>query len=261
MNIKNSLLIIQLLVFTCCSKVAVEEPEPNHQNFPPGIFEVSIDGITDREVTLSWSVATDPEKDPFTYEVAVNDSVVAFDLDVNAFTISQLIPDNTYKISVIAIDNNLNNQAVSKTVRTAKSFIHSIYSYQEGIDKYGFTSALLTSDGGFLIYGYTSRTGEDRSIAILKLSSDYSIQWTKEFAPSGDNGYPNQMIECSDHNYLIVREKTVLKIDQTGNTIWSFRAQITARWALRVLSKTLMGSYSLPEIITVNQEIIPASIL
>ncbi len=240
MNIRNSVVIISLLVFNSCSKV-VEKPEPDPQNSPPGPFEVTIDGITDKEVTLSWSAATDPEQDPFTYEVAVNDSVVTFDLNANTFTISQLIPDNNYKISVIAIDNNLNKQTVSKTVRTAKSLIHSIYSFQEGVDKYGFTSAMLTSDGGLLVYCYTTRSGEDRNIAILKLASDYSIQWKKEFTPSGDNGYPNQMIECSDHNYLIVREKTLLKIDQTGNTIWSFQSADNGHMGFKSVVETTEG--------------------
>ena len=234
-------LVPLFVLFISCAKEEVQAPDPPVVNLPPGSFEVNLDNITDRTVSVSWGTPADPEHDPITYEVAVNDSVVAFDLTVNLFTISQLMPDNSYKISVIAIDENLNTQAVSKTLRTAKSYVKSVFSFHQGVDKYGFTSAISTSDGGFLIYGYTARTGEDRSIAILKLESDYSIGWVKEFAPSGDNGYPNQMIECSDNNYLIVREKTVLKIDTEGNTLWSFQSADNGQMSFRSILESTDG--------------------
>jgi hypothetical protein len=105
-----------------------------------------------------------------------------------------------------------------------KSYIDQIFSYHMGIDKNGFTTAVSTSDQGLLIYGYTYRTGEERTYVILKLAADYSIQWIQEFGLQGDNNFAFQIIECSDHNFIIVREKTILKINSEGNTFWSYQS-------------------------------------
>jgi hypothetical protein len=93
---KFGLVPLVVLFISCAKEVPPPQPEPI--NLPPGEFEVTLENITDRNVSVSWGTATDPEQDQLTYEVAVNDSVVAFDIIENSYTIDQLTPDQNYEV-------------------------------------------------------------------------------------------------------------------------------------------------------------------
>lgn len=211
------------MLTTCTKKVyVVEEPVDPAINLSPGNFEIQIGKITDKSISLNWSIPTDPDLDQLSYEVAVDDSVVAYDLKQNSFNIGNLNSDRNYSISVIALDIHRNKSRVNKTTRTMKSFIENVISYDYGNISYYFDTVLETSDNGYLIYGYSIETGLNGKAVLMRLASDYSIVWKQEREREGDNIFACQMIECSNHDFIIIRSGTILRIDSQGNTLWSY---------------------------------------
>ena len=148
---KKLLLVVLLLATAGCRKVEnpiVEGPPGSSGTNPPGAFQVSIDRVTDTQVQISWSDATDPDQDPVRYDVVINDSVVGYDLTARKLIVSGLDPDREYSAVVIALDPNRNNNRVTRTFRTLKPLFREITSVNPGFDFYGCQTGIKTSDGG-----------------------------------------------------------------------------------------------------------------
>ena len=99
-NLIKAIYFLSLLfLFSGCTKEVylTEEPE-SIENFPPGEFEVSVEKITDTSVKITWNLPADPENEKVAYDVAVNDSIIAYDLNETRRIISNLIPESTYSI-------------------------------------------------------------------------------------------------------------------------------------------------------------------
>jgi hypothetical protein len=93
-----------------------------------------------------------------------------------------------------------------------------------------FYKILPTSDGGFIICGYSrSFNGSDNAI-YLKLSSSGHLQWVKNWGGSGVER-AQDIVELSNGDFVMVGYTTsspahyydafILKIDDNGNTIWN----------------------------------------
>lgn len=217
---KLFLLIVILLSLSCTEKIIVG-PD-NKENLSPGDFNFQVDSVTDVDIYLSWTNAIDPENDLVSYEIAFGDSVIDYDLSGNTYQINKLIPDHDYWISMIALDKERNSKVVKKLVHTKKSFIERIISLNNGFISYEFSNVIPTTDGGYLISGSVHQRGEDGKSVLLKISSNYSIAWQQINENNGINLSAQQLYECADHCFLIVREKSVSKIDAQGNLIWNF---------------------------------------
>jgi len=223
---KKIFVILCTFLLTTCSKeiYIVEKPVTPPTNLPPGEFELEIIKISDVEISLKWNIPSDPENEKLTYELAVNDSVIAYDLKINSYKIGKLNPDTDYSVSVIAVDSHRNKKIVNKSVHTMKSLIDKFISFDTYNRDYIFLNAIETLDNGYLVYGWISEIAEDNKLFLLKLKSDFSISWKKEYGVVGNNFYEEQLIECSDHNYIIVYGNTVLKINNEGNVIWNYNS-------------------------------------
>jgi len=95
-------------------------------------------------------------------------------------------------------------------------------------------SVKKTSDGNFIITGYTSSfsnySNDSANFYILKIDIDGNLLWSKSFGGPGKDIARN-MIETTDHNYLIIGSTSsigagctdvyVLKLDSSGNYLWS----------------------------------------
>lgn len=104
-------------------------------------------------------------------------------------------------------------------------------------------SILSTSDGGFIMIGYTTSNDDDVSnnhggqdIWVVKMDNSGNIQWQKTFGGTGTD-YSSSITATTDGNYIIAGysnsddgditgnhgdyDSWVAKIDGSGNLIWS----------------------------------------
>lgn len=106
-----------------------------------------------------------------------------------------------------------------------------IWSKVYGTDGFDYGRSIQeTSDGGFIVAGYTTPLGNTwGDVWILKINSIGNIQWSKTF---GGNYYDfsSCIKEIENKEYLILASTEsfgtgasdlwILKIDEQGNTIW-----------------------------------------
>lgn len=224
-NYMNKLFIylIVIFLFTSCTKEVFVNEKPENKDYgqPPENFDLNIEKITDSEIIISWTEAIDPENENVTYEVTLFDSVVIYGLTNKYYDLLNLMPNTEYTIGVNAIDESLNKKSVSQNIKTKESLLKEAYWYDLGFNfDYDLTHAIKTSDNGILFAG---RKLERYGIQfLLKLNSDFEIQWIKEYDWSYMD-YITKLVELANGEYLIIRKESVTKINNQGVLIWVYQ--------------------------------------
>jgi hypothetical protein len=210
-----------VLIFGCSkeNKYISEGPPKPPGNNPPDTFHIILEKFTDTQAKIRWTNAIDPDNEPITYEIVLNDSVVAYDLDNNYYIFKNLVPDKEYSVSVFALDTHRNKRTVSQTFRTWKSLIKNVIVLKLGYDSYSFLQGIKTRDKGFLIFGFGEYYVKGRAAVFLlmKLNSNYEIEWIKEIGTEG----AGSLLQCADNGYIISRGSSVVKLNSTGDEIWN----------------------------------------
>ena len=99
-----------------------------------------------------------------------------------------------------------------------------------GRDGDGASSVMQTSDGGYVITGWTGALSESGSdIWLIKTDSSGSKVWDKTFGGAGDDA-GNSVLQASDGGYIIVgvtqshgagkKDVWLIRTDSTGSKIW-----------------------------------------
>ncbi|MEL7588229.1 MAG: fibronectin type III domain-containing protein [Prolixibacteraceae bacterium] len=210
-----------------CTKTeyVTEAPADADTTLAPGVFFVAVMWAEDTKIQISWSIPDDDDLQSF--EVGLNDSVIAYDLDktLSTYTIPNLKPDTEYQLSVVARDQSLNATVAKTTAKTRLSFVKSIRKLEPGYKDFQFERSIKTSDGGFLIEGRGTNY-PDRSPFrdfMIKLNAAYSIEWKKEYgdwSASATYGLPS-LCECPDGGYLLTHRLALTKLDALGEIQWT----------------------------------------
>ncbi|MHA7112072.1 fibronectin type III domain-containing protein [Sunxiuqinia elliptica] len=215
-------IIFSIWAISCTKKeYIIEEPIAPLTNKAPNSFNLALSNITNTNVTLDWDYKGDPEGDTIKYEVAINDSVIAYDLTNTRHTIKNLISNTRYSASVNALDSARNMTSASIEFKTMKPFLQNIISFDDYFYFYVFDKAIATNDEGVLIGGRIQETILDDSNKqfILKLDKDYKIEW---YQILDTTGYITDLLESHDTGYLIVLNNSVYKTDNDGSKIWEY---------------------------------------
>jgi hypothetical protein len=91
-------------------------------------------------------------------------------------------------------------------------------------------SIIQSSDGGFVVAGWTSSFGAGGyDMYIVKIDGSGNIAWTKTIGGTG-NDYAYSIIQDLDRNYVVVgwgnsfggnNDMYVVKLDSSGNVVWT----------------------------------------
>jgi hypothetical protein len=93
------------------------------------------------------------------------------------------------------------------------------------------SSIIQSSDGGYVVAGYTSSFGAGSAdFYVVKLDSSGNVQWTKTIGGSSGD-WANSIIQSSDGGYVVAGgtqsfgagyyDFYVVKLDSSGNVIWT----------------------------------------
>lgn len=219
------------LIFLCCLvailgckkevKYVVEKSTNPFGSNPPDTFSVLVGDIQDKQARVYWTKASDPDHDTLTYEIALGDSVIAYDLLQygSGYFVKNLLPDHDYSVTVAALNPARICRKVTRAFHTLKSFITSSFNFNLGYDEYSFNQGIKTHDNGLLLSGFANNFNKRSTTVyfLLKLNPDLTIQWLKE--------YPNlysSLYQCKDNSYLVTSADLFSKIDLDGNVVWNY---------------------------------------
>jgi hypothetical protein len=129
---------------------------------------------------------------------------------------SNLTPNDTDALAVRMNDNG----------DTLWTFVYNGPSSKEDC----FYKVVPTADGGFVFCGYSRSFGSGDNAFYMKLNSNGVMQWVKNWGGSGIDR-AQDIVELNDGKFVICGYTTssparyydafILKIDQSGNTIWT----------------------------------------
>lgn len=219
------------LIISACTKTEylVEVPNNRDGNNPPSSVEISIEEVLSNQVTVSWSNAVDPDGDKVLYDIAINDSVVCYELNSNRCVVSNLISNTDYKLTVRAIDYEGHASETSVNLHTLRVYYDSYISLKLEYNEVIVHSVTPMLDGGYFLLarGKVLPTNyQDYEYFGLKLDSSFNIEWRKRY----DWGLipkmaPVKVEIASDGGILIAHYIALTKLSVSGEIEWSYRVK------------------------------------
>lgn len=226
MKTKRNIIYSFLLFFTfvlhfSCQKEEIFVEGGEKDNINPvdtitlGNFAINIVFVSDNAIELSWSVSSNA----ISYEIALNDSVVAYDVTSFSYLLSGLNSNTEYEITVNALSSTHKKNAQTITIKTKKQLIEAIYSlHLEEYEYCRFSSCIKTTDSGFLLDAYLYRYGVYYQ-AIIKTDKNLNIKWVDYSVER--ISHEKQILECKSGGYLIISDNEIFKLDNNGERVWT----------------------------------------
>jgi len=238
MNTRMRILIVLIILLGCFSctetekEYIIEEPQKKIEGSSPGEIEISIDNITDKNASISWEYVPIDATTSVTYEIAINDSVVAYDINQKNFKLTELQSNTSYSVIIRVLDRKRNSSQSLSEFQTMKSHIKAVVDIELDFAHFILIDAISTEDGGVLIAGNANVTlaSESPESFLVKLDKNYSKQWVYVFQSfkvydEGFSSYDaiNDLLEISDGSFLIVTDGSITKLSNSGNEIWNYK--------------------------------------
>lgn len=224
MTLRLKILYFTLFLVIGCEKPdSLEKPDvdppdpPIEENKPPSSFSVTILKSSSNYVSIEWTTATDPENDPITYSIYINDIEVKDSIS-NIFNckIENLEPEKHYTGYVQATDSKLNATKVLFEFSTKKYF--TMYSKIYGFEDDFTTGRSIVENNvkGYIIAGYNLNW----DLALVCIDSLGNEIWRKAFPYVHRDNL--QIKKTNDNAYIVVGFRYVLKISSDGEKIWDY---------------------------------------
>lgn len=158
--------------------------------------------------------------------------------------------DNGY--IVVGTESRINNTERNICILKTDSLGTVLWNHSYGGDQEdGAVTARSTSDGGYIIIGYTASFGLGYMDAwLLKIDADGDTTWTKTFG-GGDYDSGRSVIQTPDGGYFVLCNinygfndtgLTLIKTDAYGNTLWTRRYCQNYATGVSIIS-TVDGGY------------------
>lgn len=226
----NSKCFIAILISACmisflsCEEINVDiEPliEATEETNDVGDFDFTLSTPTDCTIKLRWSVAVNAKS----YDIIINDILRIKDITTDGYTITDLVPNTSYKIVVRAISSSLQTKTIEKTIKTLEKPISEVYKLpldKYEYSKYDFTNCIKTNDGNYIFLGDAEKYIMGYKL-IVKTDKFLNILWKTEISTGIYFAYTLFHIDlkqCSDGGYLVITEHIIYKISASGQLLW-----------------------------------------
>lgn len=182
--------------------------------------------------------------------IKINQELSALDClfeeqNLNVTDFNATVPNiNVSTVSAFSI-TNVSKQRNSNSYSENVNYCNSSDTCQSGVQTYyddngssAASSITSTSDGGYIVSGYTNDQGAGNyDLFVTKYDSQNAIQWSKTYGTSSnDLGIGNTIIQTSDGGYFIGTGSkayhglggaavvlVALRLDNAGNIVWQKR--------------------------------------
>lgn len=214
-----------LFIITSCSK---EDPvvEKEVKNTAPKDFEIKVKEVSYNSAVISWDQVIDPENDPVTYSVFLNQSLISGGLSELTYKLADLRELTNYTVEITAQDSFGNKTSKSLSFTTEKYYLKYFKSYDYGAgNQNGYApgmpfNIIKTKDKNYIIAGKSARTnGDAYQFFVLKIDYQGNVIWKKFYNYRIGDAFNCRIIESTE-GLLLAAEKHVLNLDYDGNLIW-----------------------------------------
>jgi uncharacterized delta-60 repeat protein len=139
--------------------------------------------------------------------------------------------DTSYWFAIKAYDQAHNYGGASNSPSATTATIHRVCWAKTygGTGEDGAWSVQQTSDGGYIVTGYTSSFGTSgNDFWVLKLNSTGGVTWQKTYGGSG-NDIPCSILQTADGGYVLAGSTDsfsgsydfwILKLNSSGSVVW-----------------------------------------
>lgn len=227
------------ILFLSCSKNTITPAPPvaDTPNNPPGAFAITVNSTSWDTATISWTSAVDPDNDPVTYKIFLNDSLIAANYQENVYVLRQLQQLTSYVIKIIASDNKKKESSATAQFKSTKYSLKFLKKIDYGtIAEYGAHSTgemIRANDGGYIITGETGLMENGREskskFFLFKIDSAGSVEWRKYYNYQAFNIADLKVVSFMD-GYILGAGRDLVRVDNQGNELWhkpsAFRDEI-----------------------------------
>lgn len=222
------LIFLLFMLFTGCLK---NDPPNNNKppedvkktNLAPKHFNVNTSVIKSNTAKVSWDIAVDPEKDNVTYSVYLNNALISKDLTTTSYDLTNLLELTTYNGKVVAKDAFGNETSETFSFTTRKYYLQYIKGYDYATTLGGSPYSMVkTTDGGYVVAGRTYPMDQNAfQFFVLKIDALGNQIWKKFYDYRIYNPTMVKIIQSRDNGFILTSEHYVLKINSTGDLVWS----------------------------------------
>lgn len=200
-------------------------------NLAPNDFEITVTKISDSQATLSWTQAIDPDSDAVTYNISLNDSLIAENILENEHQLTNLNELTNYSGEIIARDSANNETIVTFSFQTEKYFLKYLKTYELGETNYGIGyaagtpySMLKTIAKNYVVAGKSERpNGDGYHFFVLKIDYDGNEIWKRFYNYELGDDWNFKIIQSSDNGFILVGGPFVVKLNNDGDVLWDKR--------------------------------------
>lgn len=154
------------------------------ENAAPSAFELSSSEIESTTINLDWSDATDPEEKAISYSLFLDATEVASEVSESEFTLTELSPNTTYDIKIVATDDKGLTSEITTTLKTSEEEEPSVLKVSLGEANIARQTPTAEEDFGTLVIpvkltdenGEAIMAPEDVKISI-RIESDDAFQY------------------------------------------------------------------------------------
>tara|TARA_B100000795_G_C22766198_1_gene425812 strand:- start:74 stop:1540 length:1467 start_codon:yes stop_codon:yes gene_type:complete len=212
---------------SCSQDNPITEIEEEVINLAPNDFDIEIIDISHESATINWNEATDPENDSVSYNIYLNQTLVAEGISELTYQFSDLSELTNYIGKVIANDANNNETSKTFSFTTEKYYLKYLKTYDFGEINFGIGyaagssySMMKTNDENYIIAGKSQRPdGNAFRFFILKIDYNGNEIWKKFYDYQLYDSWNFKIIESAT-GFVLVGHHHVLNLDNDGNAIW-----------------------------------------
>ena len=225
-----------LLILMACACIACKKDTatggspapptpPSTTNHPPGQFTISLVSCSFNSAAVNWTKATDPDNDPVSYKVYLNDTLKVSGYNSLTYTFPYLTELTPYTVKIAAVDSNQNETISSLNFTTKKYYLKFLKKVEYGISDPNVAKVagqmVKANDGGYIIAGNTYSNQPPTlwsKLCAVKIDSLGNKMWERTYDYS--RSFELRIVSDRQNGYIMSSGENILKINDNGDLIW-----------------------------------------
>jgi hypothetical protein len=207
---------------------------PNVDNKAPSQVSVSLGSCSWDTASISWTKSVDPDNDPVSYKVYLNDELKTANYKSLGYTFRNLKEVTSYRVKIVAVDSKSKETASELDFSTKKYWLKYLRKVDYGLltnnssKKCG--GMLKANDGGYIVVGDVELAdwpSPPFKLCAVKIDTLGNKIWERRYDyTAGD--FKIKVVSNNNDGYIVSGFNNVIKISNNGDLMW--QRSISSQW-------------------------------